>query len=108
MSVIKVVLVANILLTFSYKKAENTVSAEVKPAFDRAKDAIEIAGQIFVMNMNKCDSITLANFYKTDAKMMGLNEKSVIGRTAIRKVFNSWLKNRMFTITIKTLEIWRW
>jgi ketosteroid isomerase-like protein len=108
METIKVVLVALILVTFSCKKAEDSASAEVKVAFDlvEAKDAIETAGETFVMAMNKGDSITLANCYTTDAKMMGPNAKSVIGRTAIRKVFSDWIKSGMPTFTMKTIEIW--
>jgi uncharacterized protein (TIGR02246 family) len=108
METIKVVLVAIILVTFGCKKAEDTTSAEVKAAFDlvEAKDAIETAGETFVMAMNKGDSITLANCYTTDAKMMRPNEKSVIGRTEIRKVFSGWIKSGMPTFTMKTIEIW--
>lgn len=108
MYAIKVVLVTFILVTVSCKKAEETVSAEVKPTFDlaSAKTAIETAGQTFVMAMNKGDSITLANCYTTDAKMMGPNEKSVVGRPAIQKVFSSWIKAGMPIFTMKTIEIW--
>ena len=107
MNLIKVVLVVLILVSFSCKKSEETVTA-VKPAFDLAiaKEAIETAGLTFVMAMNKGDSITLANCYTTDAKMMGPNAKSVIGRTAIRKIFSDWIKSGMPTFTMKTVEIW--
>jgi len=108
MYVIKVILVALILVTISCKKAEEKVSTEVKPTFDlaSAKTAIETAGQTFVMAMNKGDSITLANCYTTDAKMMGPNQKAVIGRPAIQKVFSGWIKGGMPTFTMKTIEIW--
>ena len=108
MNAIKVILVAIILVTISCKKAEETTSTEVKPTFDlaEAKTAIEVAGQTFVMAMNKGDSITLANCYTKDAKMMGPNEKSVIGRTEIQKVFSSWIKAGMPTFTMKTIDIW--
>lgn len=107
MNTMKVVLVAIILVIISCKKTEQ-VSTEVKPTFDltTAKEAIETAGQTFVMAMNKGDSITLANCYTTDAKMMGPNTKSVIGRTEIRKVFSSWIKAGMPTFTMKTIDIW--
>lgn len=104
---IKVLLVALILLTISCKK-EMATSTEMKTEFnlDDAKTAIETAGQTFVMAMNKGDSITLANCYTTDAKMMGPNEKAVIGRPAIQKVFSGWIKGGMPTFTMKTIEIW--
>ena len=107
MNVIKVVLVAIIMVTFSCKKSEETVTA-VKPAFDlaEAKTAIETAGQTFVMAMNKGDSITLANCYTTDAKMMGPNEKAVVGRTAIKKALSTWIKAGIPTFTMKTIDIW--
>lgn len=107
MNVFKVVLVAIIMITFSCKKSDETVT-EVKPAFDltTAKEAIISAGETFVIGMNKGDSITLANCYTTDAKMMGPNVKSVIGRIAIRKVFSDWIKSGMPTFTMKTIEIW--
>lgn len=108
MNAIKVILVAIFLVAISCKKAEETTSTEVKPTFDlaEAKTTIEVAGQTFVMAMNRGDSIALANCYTTDAKMMGPNEKSVIGRTAIRKVFSSWIKAGMPTFTMKTIDIW--
>jgi ketosteroid isomerase-like protein len=104
---VKVFLATLILLTLSCKK-ETVATTEVKSAFnlDEAKEAIETAGQTFVIAMNKGDSITLAKCYTTDAKMMGPNEKAVIGRPAIQKVFSDWIKGGMPTFTMKTIEIW--
>jgi uncharacterized protein (TIGR02246 family) len=104
---IKVILMTLILVSISCKK-ETEATTEVKPAFnlEEAKTAIEAAGQTFVMAMNKGDSITLANCYTKDAKMMGPNEKAVIGRPAIQKVFSGWIKGGMPTFTMKTIEIW--
>jgi len=104
---VKVFLATLILLTLSCKK-ETEATTEVKSAFnlDEAKEAIETAGQTFVIAMNKGDSITLAKCYTTDAKMMGPNEKAVIGRPAIQKVFSGWIKGGMPTFTMKTIEIW--
>ncbi|WP_281299071.1 YybH family protein [Flavobacterium limnophilum] len=104
---IKVLLATLILLTLSCKK-ETEAPTETKPAFnlEEAKAAIETAGQTFVIAMNKGDSITLANCYTKDAKMMGANEKSIIGRPAIKKVFSDWIKGEMPTFTMKTIEIW--
>ncbi len=105
--VIKFILVALILVTTSCKK-ETEATTEVKSTFnlDEAKAAIETAGQTFVIAINKGDSITLANCYTTDAKMMGPNEKAMIGRPAIQKVFSGWIKSGMPTFTMKTIEIW--
>ncbi len=107
MNVLKVVLVALILVTLSCKKAETPV-IEVKPAFDlaEARTAIETAGETFVIALNRGDSITLANCYTTDAKMMGPNEKSVIGRPAIQQKFTGWIKAGIPTFTMKTIDIW--
>jgi ketosteroid isomerase-like protein len=107
MYLIPVLFLSLILLIISCKK-EMEASPEIKPAFnlDDAKTAIETAGQTFVMAMNKGDSITLANCYTTDAKMMGPNEKAVIGRPAIQKVFSGWIKGGMPTFTMKTVAIW--
>jgi ketosteroid isomerase-like protein len=107
MQAIKIILVALILVTTSCKK-ETEATTEVKPTFnlDEAKTAIETAGQTFVIAMNKGDSITLANCYTTDAKMMGPNEKAIVGRPAIQKVFSGWIKSGMPTFTMKTIEIW--
>lgn len=104
---VKVFLATLILLTLSCKK-ETVATTEVKSAFnlDEAKEAIETAGQTFVIAMNKGDSITLAKCYTTDAKMMGPNEKAVVGRPAIQKVFSDWIKGGMPTFTMKTIEIW--
>ena len=104
---IKVVLVALILVTISCKK-EVEVTTEIKSTFnlDEAKAAIETAGQTFVIAMNKGDSLALANCYTTDAKMMGPNEKAVIGRPAIQKAFSDWIKGGIPTFTMKTIEVW--
>ncbi len=107
MNVLKVVLVALILVTLSCKKAETPV-IEVKPAFDlaEARTAIETAGETFVIALNRGDSITLANCYTTDAKMMGPNEKSVIGRPSIQQKFTGCIKAGIPTFTMKTIDIW--
>ncbi|SHG71207.1 conserved hypothetical protein [Flavobacterium fluvii] len=104
---IKVVLIALILVTISCKK-ETEVATEIKSTFnlDEAKAAIETAGQTFVIAMNKGDSIALANCYTTDAKMLGPNQKAIIGRPAILKTFSGWIKEGVPTFTMKTIEIW--
>lgn len=103
----KVILVCLILISIGCKK-ETEATTEVKSTFnlEEAKAAIETAGQTFVIAMNKGDSITLANCYTMDAKMMGSNEKAVVGRPAIQKVFSGWIKGGMPTFTMKTIEIW--
>ncbi|MBC7846191.1 MAG: nuclear transport factor 2 family protein [Flavobacterium sp.] len=104
---IKVVLVALFLVSISCKK-ETEATTEVKSTFnlEEAKAAIGIAGQTFVIAMNKGDSIALANCYTTDAKMMGPNEKAVVGRPAIQKVFSGWIKGGIPTFTMKTIAVW--
>ena len=106
-NLIKVLLVALIFVTISCKK-ETVTTTEVKTTFnlDEAKAAIEAAGQTFVIAVNKGDSIAVANCYTTDAKMMGPNEKAIVGRPAIKKVFGNWIKSGMPTFTMKTVEIW--
>lgn len=106
-NLIKVLLVALIFVTISCKK-ETVTTTEVKTTFnlDEAKAAIEAAGQTFVIAVNKGDSIAVANCYTTDAKMMGPNEKAIVGRPAIKKVFGNWIKSGMPTLTMKTVEIW--
>ena len=107
MNTIKAILVVLLLASISCKKSEET-STEVRPSFDlaEAKTAIETAGQTFVTALNKGDSVTVANCYTTDAKMMGPNEKAVIGRPAIQKVFSKWIKGGMPNFTMKTIQIW--
>jgi ketosteroid isomerase-like protein len=107
MHLLKVVLVALIMLTISCKK-EAEAATEMKSTFnlDEAKAAIETAGETFVIAMNKGDSITLRKCYTTDAKMMGPNDKAIIGRPAIQKTFSGWIKGGMPTFTMKTVEIW--
>ncbi len=104
---IKIILVVLLLATSSCKK-ETEATTEVTSTFnlEEAKAAIETAGQTFVIAMNKGDSITLANCYTTDAKMMGPNEKAIVGRPAIQKVFSGWIKSGMPTFTMKTVAIW--
>ncbi|POY40638.1 hypothetical protein C3L50_03840 [Flavobacterium alvei] len=107
MNFIKIILAALILISFSCKKAAESIET-AKTTFDleAAKSAIESAGENFVIAFNKGDSIGLANCYTTDAKMMGPNEKSIIGRPAIQKVFSSWIKSGTPTFTMKTIEVW--
>jgi len=106
-NLIKVLLVALIFVTISCKK-ETVTTTEVKTTFnlDEAKEAIEAAGQTFVIAVNKGDSTAVANCYTADAKMMGPNEKAIVGRPAIKKVFGNWIKSGMPTLTMKTVEIW--
>ncbi len=106
-NLIKVLLVALIFVTISCKK-ETVIPTEVKTTFnlDEAKAAIITAGETFVIAMNKGDSITLGKCYTSDGKMMGPNEKAVIGRPAIQKTFSGWIKEGMPTFTMKTIEIW--
>lgn len=107
MHLLKMIVVALIMVMLSCKK-EAEAAPEVKSTFnlDEAKAAIETAGQTFVIAMNKGDSITLGKCYTTDAKMMGPNDKAVIGRPAIQKAFSTWIKGGMPTFTMKTIEIW--
>jgi ketosteroid isomerase-like protein len=107
MNLIKVPLVALILVTFSCKKTVDSATG-VQPAFDLeiAKEAIETAGQTFIIALNRGDTISLGNCYTTDAKLMIPNSKAVIGRTEIRKLFSSWIKDGMPTFTMKTIDVW--
>jgi ketosteroid isomerase-like protein len=105
---IKILLATLILLTISCKKIEIPLGATTKPAFDveAAKNDIVTASETYVIALNKGDSIGVANCYTTDAKMMGPNEKSIIGRPAIQKNFSNWIKSGMPTFTMKTIEVW--
>jgi ketosteroid isomerase-like protein len=95
------------LLTVSCKK-EVSMSPDVISDFDltETKATIIAASEKFVIYINKGDTISLANCYTTDAKMMIPNEKSIIGKPAIQTVFSKLIKSGLPTFTMKPVGIW--
>ena len=61
---------------------------ETKP-FDltQAKKEIEAENKEFVDLFTKGDSVAVANFFTEDAKSMGPNEPSIMGRNKIQSVY---------------------
>jgi len=94
------------------KKAMELIQIEMKAkpaaAFDMeaAKKAIEERNKLFMDLFGKSDSIGLANLYTQDAKFMGANTESVVGRSNIQSAFAGFLNAGVAKIELKTKELW--
>ena len=94
------------------KKAMEVIQIEMKAkptaAFDMdaAKKAIEERNNMFMDLFNKSDTIGLANLYTKDAKLMGANTGSVVGRSNIQSAFAGFINAGAAKIEIKTNELW--
>ena len=94
------------------KKALEVIQIEMKArpaaAFDMAaaKKAIEERNNLFMDLVSKGDSIGLANLYTKDAKFMGPNTESMVGRSNIQTAFAGHINAGMAKIELKTNELW--
>ena len=94
------------------EKAMEVIQIELKAksaaAFnmDAAKKAIEERNYMFMDLFNKSDTIGLANLYTKDAKLLGSNTESVVGRSNIQSAFAGFINAGAAKIEIKTNELW--
>lgn len=94
------------------KKALEVIQIEMKDklagAFDKvaARKAIEENNKEFMDLMSKGDSIGLANLYTNDAKFMGPNTVSAVGRSKIQSAFAGHINAGIAKIELKTNEVW--
>ncbi len=114
-NILKVVLVAFLVAFISCNKAAESKNDEEDNENEKKEDAAEMAiaktaiekqGALFVMALNKGDSVGVANCYTKDAKMMQPNGKSIEGRENIQKTISAWMKAGMPTFAMKTVGVW--
>ena len=94
------------------KKAMEVIQIEMKAkpaaAFDMeaAKKVIEASNREFMDLFSKGDSIGLVNLYTKDAKFMGANTESAVGRSNIQSAFAGHINAGLAKIELKTNEVW--
>ena len=90
------------------KKAMEVILIEMKAkpaaAFDieAAKKSIEERNNMFMDLISKGDSLGLANLYTKDAKFMGANMESAVGRENIQSAFAGFINAGIAKIELKT------
>jgi len=82
--------------------------APAAAAFDaaKAKKEIEAANQRITELSVKGDSVGLANVFTSDAKFMGANTPTVVGRKNIQTAISGMFSAGVARIDIKTSEVW--
>jgi ketosteroid isomerase-like protein len=84
---------------------ETTVT---KPEFDlvNAKKEIQIANETLTNALAKGDSVTVGNFYTTDAKFLDSNMPAVVGRAKIQNLWAGYINMGATKLKLTTLEVW--
>ena len=102
-SIINLVIFVLILLAIS-----GCLSPQKETAFDlvNAKKEIEAANKDFVELFAKGDSIGVANYFTKDAKSMGPNEPSHIGRSKIQTVYAGFIRAGDNQLGLTTTGVW--
>jgi ketosteroid isomerase-like protein len=85
-----------------------TRQEEKNTAFDlsNAKKEIEAANQNFMEFLSKGDSAGIASIYATDAKLMGPNAPTVVGRENIKSTFGSYIRSGITKADLKLIDVW--
>ena len=106
---LKLVLISLILIIMGCKKSVlETMGVDDSDEVDltEAKNEVISAGEIFVIAINKGDSIGAANCYTKDAIIMRPNNKPISGRTNIRRAFSQRLAPGPLRFSMKTIDVW--
>lgn len=92
----------------SFEVIQIEMKSRPAAAFDieAAKKAIEERNNLFMDLFSKGDSIGLANLYTKDAKFMGANTESAVGRSNIQSAFAGFINSGIAKIELKTNELW--
>lgn len=103
-----IILVSLFLVLIGCKKAEMESKnlEKAKPDLSEIKNLIIANGENFVIALNRGDSITVANCYTKDAKMMQPDGVAVVGRSNILKNMGQWIKSESPTLSMKTIDVW--
>lgn len=101
--------ISSLLFIACSDKTASSTTEETKSTFDLAssKTIIEGINAEFASYVAKGDSVSLANFYTSDAKMLGANMPAASGRSAIQSAFaGMFAAMGTPTISFTTLEVW--
>ena len=95
--------------TAEESSSNTTTEKEIKPSFDlaAAKKVIDSTNAVFGAMVSKGDSVGLASLYTSDAKFMGPNMPTAIGRNGVQSAF-AGLFAAMGTpnLTLTANEVW--
>ncbi len=88
--------------------AKGCSSPQKETAFDlaNAKKEIEAANKDFIELFAKGDSVSVANYFTTDAKSMGPNEPSHEGRSKIQTVYAGFINAGANKLGLTTTGVW--
>jgi len=102
-SIINLVIPALMLLAIA-----GCLSPKKETAFDlvNAKKEIEAANKDFIELFAKSDSVGVANYFTTDAKSMGPNEPSHVGRSKIQSVYAGFINAGANQLGLTTTGVW--
>lgn len=102
-SIIILVTIVVILLAIA-----GCLSPKKETAFDlvNAKKEIEAANKDFIELFAKGDSVGVANYFTTDAKSMGPNEPSHVGRSKIQNVYAGLIDSGINQLGLITTGVW--
>lgn len=92
-------------LFFSCKNAETEASA--KSSFDlaTAKTEIEAMNKMTMDAFAKGDSVSIANAYTEDAKLMFTGAPAVVGKAAIQSIYSGYIKSGVTKVNIVTTAV---
>lgn len=92
-------------LFFSCKNAET--EAPATPAFDLAvaKTEIEAMNKMTMDAFAKSDSVSIANAYTDDAKLMFTGAPAVVGKAAIQSIYSGYMKSGVTKVNIVTTAV---
>ena len=97
----------SLILIFNLFVACNNADNDTQPAFDlaAARKQIDSANIDFMKLVSKGDSVALANYYTTDAKLMEPNQPAIVGRKNIQTAI-AGLVNAGIQLDLTTLDVW--
>lgn len=92
-------------LFFSCVNLETKATA--KPAFDlaTAKTEIEAMNKMTMDAFAKGDSVSIANAYTDDAKLMFTGAPAVVGKAAIQSIYSGYIKSGVTKVNIVTTAV---
>jgi ketosteroid isomerase-like protein len=73
---------------------------------ESVKKEIEAANKEFAELFAKGDSIAVGNYFTLDAKSMGPNVPSVVGRGAIQTLYAGWINAGVNNLSLTTTGLW--
>lgn len=73
---------------------------------DNAKKEIETANKDFIELFAKGDSVGVANYFTSDAKSMGPNEPSHVGRSKIQNVYAGLINSGINQLGLTITGVW--